>query len=86
MIASGEKKEEYREIKPYWISRLCSGFPSKYDAKDFDIIAFKNGYSKEAPTINVKWVGMDIRQGKAEWGAEPGKEYFVIQLGDVITN
>ena len=23
MIASGEKKEEYREIKPYWIRRLC---------------------------------------------------------------
>lgn len=22
MIASGEKKEEYREIKPYWVSRL----------------------------------------------------------------
>ena len=22
MIASGEKKEEYREIKPYWASRL----------------------------------------------------------------
>lgn len=23
MIASGEKTEEYREIKPYWISRFC---------------------------------------------------------------
>lgn len=22
MIASGEKKEEYREIKPYWVNRL----------------------------------------------------------------
>lgn len=22
MIASGEKKEEYREIKPYWIKRF----------------------------------------------------------------
>ncbi len=24
MIASGEKKEEYREIKPYWIQRLVN--------------------------------------------------------------
>lgn len=24
MIASGEKKEEYREMKPYWIRRLCA--------------------------------------------------------------
>ena len=23
MIASGEKTEEYREIKPYWIRRFC---------------------------------------------------------------
>lgn len=23
MIASGEKREEYREIKSYWIKRLC---------------------------------------------------------------
>lgn len=23
MIESGEKPEEYREIKPYWIRRLC---------------------------------------------------------------
>lgn len=23
MIWDGEKKEEYREIKPYWIKRLC---------------------------------------------------------------
>ena len=22
MIASGEKKEEYREIKPYWVTRF----------------------------------------------------------------
>ena len=26
MIASGEKKEEYREIKPYWIRRLCYAY------------------------------------------------------------
>jgi hypothetical protein len=26
MIASGEKKEEYREIKEFWVRRLCKGF------------------------------------------------------------
>ena len=31
MEASGEKPEEYREIKPYWIKRLCDNpvFDSK---------------------------------------------------------
>ena len=26
MIESGIKKEEYREVKPYWIKRLCDEF------------------------------------------------------------
>lgn len=26
MIASGEKKEEYREIKKYWIRRFCGDY------------------------------------------------------------
>lgn len=35
MILSGEKKEEYREIKPYWVTRL-TGLPYnwKKDNKD----------------------------------------------------
>lgn len=33
MIASGEKLEEYREIKPYWVSRLVDGLdaPTSYE-------------------------------------------------------
>ncbi len=38
MIASGEKTEEYREIKPYWNTRLYG--------KEFDLVKFRNGYSK----------------------------------------
>jgi len=50
MIASGEKKEEYREIKDYWGVRL-KDFLVK---KPFDYIIFKNGYNKEAPTMIVE--------------------------------
>lgn len=83
MIASGEKKEEYRDFKPYWISRLCSGFPSAFDLKDFDLVIFKNGYATDAPTIIVKYISGRIGTGKSEWGAEPGKKYFVIELGEI---
>lgn len=31
MIESGEKTEEYREIKPYWIKRLCRYWDSLED-------------------------------------------------------
>jgi len=29
MIASGEKKEEYREIKEFWMKRFCDGCTGK---------------------------------------------------------
>jgi hypothetical protein len=36
MIASGEKKEEYRQKKPYWISRLVEVFGPKHSCEDFN--------------------------------------------------
>lgn len=33
MVASGEKPEEYREIKPYWQSRL--------EGKHYDAVQFR---------------------------------------------
>lgn len=92
MIASGVKKEEYREIKRYWIQRLCNEVEyetgGSWDGvvNKFDCVIFKNGYSKNAPSIKVEWLGMKVSEGKYDWGAEPGKEYFVIKLGEIIKN
>jgi len=101
MIASGEKKEEYREVKEYWISRLVGEFTAPYQHEPFnfiyrglkhgmwspvgfDVVEFKNGYAKDAPTMTVKIRGIDIEYGKEEWGAEHGKTYFVIKLGEIL--
>ncbi len=60
MILSGEKKEEYREIKPYYISRLATwwNIPRYIDdavtvrfiaeSKNLKMekVMFRNGYSK----------------------------------------
>lgn len=88
MILSGEKKEEYREKKTYWVNRLCSGFPSAYDAKDFDAVQFYNGayFSDKLPNFLIEWEGMERRTGRPEWGAVEGTEYFVIKLGEIIQN
>lgn len=85
MILSGEKKEEYREIKEYWISRLC------YDkvlrrTKYFDSVIFKNGYGRNAPSVEVKVHGIIESYGKEEWGAEKGKQYFIILLGKILSS
>ena len=84
MIASGEKKEEYRELKSYWWSRLSEAdiHSSGRLDRQFDIVRFKNGYSKTAPTIDVEFKGLEIGVGKTEWGAT--NECFIIKLGKIL--
>lgn len=64
-IAAGTKKLEYRDIKPYWTQRL--------EGKVFDEIVFRNGYSKNAPTMRVEWLGMT-----------KSKNQYIIELGKVL--
>lgn len=60
MIVSGEKKEEYREIKPYWTKR----FENYYEIAKLNIelecpnfkeiyyrVVFRNGYGNNAPQM-----------------------------------
>lgn len=85
MILSGEKKEEYREIKPYYRNRLHNiglidqyGLPVAYET----VVMFRNGYSKGSPSFKAR-VSVDIRNGKPEWGAEPDKEYYVLKILEI---
>lgn len=74
MILSGEKKEEYREIKPYWHYRLIRRQPKE--------VLLRNGYSKNSPTIKCR-VDIEIGIGKPEWGAVPDKKYYILKILDV---
>jgi hypothetical protein len=106
MIASGEKKEEYRELKDYWGYRLCykipvpmGGYLTKWEKlrhgdyeclnddfmpnfETFDIVRFRNGYSKNAPMMDLWCNGIEIGEGKSEWGAN-GRS-FIIKLGEIL--
>lgn len=49
--------------------------------KKFDTLVFTLGYPKADSTerrMVFKNPRIDIGEGKPEWGAEPGKQYFVI--------
>lgn len=86
MILSGEKKEEYREIKPYYKSRFyTAGLVDRYGLPTISRawIAFRNGYSATSPAIEAKCT-LDIKKGRPEWGAEPGKEYYVLSIETVV--
>lgn len=78
MIASGEKKEEYREMKTYWDVRLA-----KY--KSGDIVEFRNGYAKDAPRIQVELKDITCGEGRVLWGAPKGKGVYIIRLGKILT-
>lgn len=96
MIKSGEKKEEYREIKPYWTKRLNNEFdkmlksiiPSDVERDlrkyyQYLIVIFRNGYQKNSPIMKCE-CKIKIGQGKEEWGAEPNKEYYVLEILEVL--
>ena len=91
MILSGEKKEEYREIKEYWCNRFCSKEWYKYEVEILhnaidlfpDEIVFKHGYSKNAPTIRIECKGITIGKGVSEWGGTV-EDVFIIKLGKIL--
>jgi hypothetical protein len=80
MIASGEKKEEYRVMKTYWCTRLNPLPPFK----EFDVIEFRNGYAKDAPKLTVKFEGIQIGAAKPEWSDNWQGDVFKIKLGEII--
>ena len=92
MIKSGEKKEEYRDITPYYDSRFyhIKVIPTKKKESDslaeykilvetIECVIFRNGYSKNSPKIKCK-VKLSSGTGKKEWGAEPNKRYFILKI------
>lgn len=66
MILSGEKGDEYREIKPYWTVRIVRwlGFPvsetetvlellRKQETLKAKPVVLQNGYGRNAPKVEV---------------------------------
>ena len=91
MIVSGEKTEEYRDIKPHYEQRLNKLLSKEYGKQaDQPIIEnihlFNGGYfSEDLPNVKLKFKGIEVREGKEKWGAVSGTKYFVIKLGDIVS-
>lgn len=101
MILSGEKKEKYLNIKPYYKIRLVNAFFDGYQnyilygdtlelflksgnsEKYLAQVMFRNGYGKNSPSF-IADCSLNIKQGKAEWGAEKGVDYYVLTIHKII--
>lgn len=98
MILSGEKKEEYREVKEYYDSRFMNTFgaiwvgnellqgenvPEELRKEPIQQIAFRNGYGNDKPTITCL-CSLSVGTGRKEWGAEPGEVYYILEIQEVV--
>jgi hypothetical protein len=115
MTKAGIKTEDYRDITPYWCSRLLLSFRGEKmnqnwwkhkgetlqgtpdDIKEnielftnfrkFKVNIMTLGYPKSTDTdriLKLEHKGIKISTGNPEWGAEPGKLYFVIMHGSTL--
>ncbi len=72
-IAYGRKTKEYREVKPFWSSRLTKNG----EIRQYDEVWFRNGYSEDRPFMRVEWKGCEIEKWE-------DVEVYVISLGDIL--
>ena len=91
LILQGIKKEEYRDIKPYYTSRFSNALIGIGGENTEDYIRdnlekyrrfkvrFRNGYSKNSPSF-IATVSLSIGEGNPEWGAELNKKYYVLKI------
>lgn len=94
MIERGEKREEYREKKPYWETRLVNWI-DKQDGLVVPVIEFRRGRAADAPRMAFVSDGPMGRNGfvmaycmrraavRPGWG-EPNEEHYVIPLGERV--
>lgn len=75
IIANGEKKEEYREIKEYWMKRI--GGDCKYTH-----ILFINVYCATRPRVEKEITSITIGKPKEGWCPNEflGNDYYIISF------
>ena len=64
-IVNGTKTIEYRDKTDYWKKRI--------EGREYDIIKFRNGYAKNAPTMLVEYKGYTINNSEQEYKLKLGK-------------
>lgn len=89
LIDSGEKKEEYREDKPYWDVRIGNWLNEAQSKNLTPVVAFSLGYRPATMFFRVPEYPVmqsDMRsdeENHPEWG-EPAAHHYVIELGERV--
>lgn len=85
-LFSGEKEEDYRDIKPYYTSRLRNVLGAEKMAlilagKEVLLgdVVFKLGYKKDACSF-TEMTTVRIGKGNPEWGADGNRDQYIFRL------
>ena len=84
MILSGIKKEEYRDIKPYYTKRFEKIGLIGAEACSSVKVKFRNGYSATSPSF-IAECSCRMGRGNPEWGAVPGVDYYILEIRAIET-
>ena len=94
MIRSGQKKEEYRALSPYYAARFKRFLGWEFipasqaqvesalrvaGSVPFKDVILRAGYSLSAPATMISGY-ITISTGRPEWGAAEGEEYYVLHI------
>ena len=80
MVESGEKREEYRECKDYWYSRLID--MDNLRTKPYTHVRFRYGYTKRTMLFEIDSITIGV--GNPDWGA-PTYPVFIIKFHEMKT-
>ena len=88
MYDSGEKTEEYRDIKEHW-TRIFVNFQDRYFIKIKDVlyspgevtICFLDGYTRDRRKLYKRCTGLKKGIGRKEWGAS-GEMQYILSVGE----
>ncbi len=84
MIASGEKREEYRSVDNKQVERACRLVSNGWPREDAAMV-LRNGYRMDSHAVVVRVVGLGIRRDAVhpEWG-EPDYPHYAISFDKVV--
>lgn len=83
MIASGEKEEEYRDMKLFWRKRITNVIYKSRNEDEPIVVAFSRGYQKQDMFFEICGICTRVKSIHPEWG-EPETPHYVISLGERV--
>lgn len=48
-------------------------------------VIFRNGYSADAPQL-MALCSLRVGEGREEWGAVPGKQYYILDIKEILAD